>query len=319
MGDITGQLDEMHAAVVGFLPPTLMDLSDINVARAGLDELFAQMPAPDLPEGVTLSDHQVPGADGDPDVLVRVYTPANAQPGGPALFWMHGGGLVLLTVDADDFACASRAAALGVVVASVDYRLAPETPYPGPMNDCFAGLSWFAASADELGFDASRIVVGGASAGGCLAAGLAMMARDKGGPALAGQFLVFPMLDDRNETASSQAITDTRVWNRSANIAAWAAYLGGLDGAEPPIYAVPARASDLSGLPPAFINIGAHDMFLDEDIVFARALMAAGVACELKVYPQAFHGSNAFVADHPDSIRWNADEHAALQRLLGIA
>lgn len=315
MEDITEQLDEMHAAVVGMLPPTLLDLGDITAARAGIEALMGQMPSPPMPEGVTVSDHQVPGADGDPDVLVRVYTPSNAQPDGPALYWIHGGGMVLMSVDTDDLASAMRAEALGAVVASVDYRLAPETPYPGPMNDCYAGLSWFAENADEFGFDASRIVIGGASAGGGLAAGLGLMARDKGGPSVAGQFLVYPMLDDRNETPSSQAITDTRVWNLDANRVGWASYLG--DHADnPPIYAAPARATDLSGLPPTFINVGAHDMFLDEDIAYARALIGAGVDCELKVYPKAFHGSNGFVADHPDSVRWAEDEMAALRRLL---
>ncbi len=318
MGDITEQLDEMHAAVVGMLPESLMDLRDLAAARAGLDGLLAAMPAPELPSGVTITDHHVPGVGDDPDVLVRTYVPDNVTPGGPALYWIHGGGMVLLTVDADDLPCANRALENGIVVASVDYRLAPENPYPAPMNDCYAGLSWFASSADDLGFDASRIVIGGASAGGGLAAGLALMARDKDGPAVAGQLLVYPMLDDRNETASSHAITDTRVWNRSSNEIGWGAYLSGLDGAEPPIYAAPARATDLSGLPPTFINVGAHDMFLDEDLTYARALMAAGVDCELKVYPKAFHGSNNFVADHPDSIRWRRDEDAALVRLLGL-
>ncbi len=318
MDDITEVLDEMHAAVVSMLPPTLLDLTDINATRAGLDGLLAALPSPPLPGDVTLSDHHAPGRDGDPDVLVRIYQPANAQPDGPALYWIHGGGMVLMSVDSDDLKCAMWARELGVVIASVDYRLAPEAPYPAPIHDCHAGLAWFAEHAAQFGVDAERIVIGGASAGGGLAAGTALFARDHGGPHLAGQMLVFPMLDDRNETPSSRSINDSRVWNHSANVLAWAAYLGGANG-DAPIYAAPSRCDDLSGLPPAFLNVGAHDIFLDEDLAYARALMAAGVPTELKVYPYAFHGSNSFVADHPISQQWVADEMTALRRLLGTA
>ena len=254
-------------------------------------------------------------------MLVRLYQPEGLAAGAPALYWIHGGGMVLGSVDLNDYECARWADAMGCLVASVEYRLAPEHPFPAPMHDCYAGLAWLAGAAGELGIDAGRIVVGGASAGGGLAAGLALMARDRGGPAISHQLLVYPMLDHRNTTASSHAIADTRVWNREANAIAWAAYLGDSsgdgdgDGAVSP-YASPSVADDLAGLPPAFINVGEFDLFLDEDIDYARALLAAGVPAELRVYPAAFHGSNGFVAESPITRRWIADQDDALRRAL---
>jgi len=312
--DLDTALDEMGATVLSMLPPDLMDLSDIDAGRARLDGLLAMMPAPPMPEGVAITEAVAPGLDGGPDVRVKVYTPSgHAGPLG-AMLWMHGGGMVLLSADGGDFLCATRALTHGCVVVSVDYRLAPETPAPGPVDDCFAALTWLAGAADELGVDAARIMVGGESAGAGLAAGTALRARDAGGPALIAQLLIFPMRDHRNETPSSHAIHDLRVWNRSANLDAWAAYLG---GGEPTIYSSPAIADDLSGLPEAYINVGTFDMFMDEDIAYATALNRAGVACELHVYPGAFHASVGFMPDHPTSIRWAADEAAFIDRCFG--
>ncbi len=317
--DLAARLDEDHAIVLGILPEDLLDLSDINRTRAGLAKLMGAFPKPPLPDGVTVEDVHVPGyADGDPDVLVRLYRPANLPAGSPALYWIHGGGMVLGSVDNDDPTCAARAADLGCLVASVEYRLAPEHPFPAPMKDCYAGLSWLAGNAAELGIIAERIVVGGASAGGGLAAGLALMARDLSGPAISYQFLVYPMLDHRNSTPSSQSIVDSRVWNRDANRAGWDAYLGPSSRGDGDVsaWASPAIAADLSGLPPVYINVGQFDIFLDEDVAYAQALMRAGVAAELHVYPGAFHGSNSFVADSPISQRWAVDEAAALKAAL---
>lgn len=317
--DLAARLDEDHAAVLGVLPAGLLDLSDIDATRAGLAKFMGAFPAPALPDSITVEDVHVPGhAEGDPDVLVRLYRPANLAADAPALYWIHGGGMVLGSVDMDDLNCANRAAELGCLVASVEYRLAPESPFPGPMNDCYAGLSWLAANAATLGINADRIVVGGGSAGGGLAAGLAIMARDLGGPAICYQFLVFPMLDHRNSNPSTQAIVDSRVWNRGANRAGWDAYLGSASQSPGDVspWASPAVATDLSGLPPAYICVGQFDMFLDEDIAYAQALLRAGVAAELHVYPGAFHGSNTFVADSPISQRWSADEMAALRSAL---
>lgn len=312
--DLDTALDEMGAAVLSMLPPDLMDLSDIDAGRARLDGLLAMMPAPPMPDGVDITEAVAPGLDGGPEVRVKVYTPSGQTAPIGAMLWMHGGGMVLLSADGDDFLCAMRALDHGCVVVSVDYRLAPETPAPGPVDDCFAALTWLASSADELGVDPARIMVGGASAGAGLAAGTTLRARDTGGPSLLAQLLIFPMLDHRNETPSSHAIHDQRVWNRAANLDAWAAYLG--DG-EPTIYSSPAIADDLSGLPPAYISVGTFDMFMDEDIAYATALNRAGVACELHVYPGAFHASVGFMPDHPTSVRWAADEAGFIDRSFG--
>lgn len=314
-------LDEMHQMVLGFLPPDLLDLSDIPAARARLTALGEGMPAPEIPESVSIEVRDVPGRnDDDPAVSVRIYRPATLASGdapSAALYWIHGGGLIMANAEMDDPDLALWAEQLQVVIVSVDYRLAPEHPFPAPLNDCFAGLEWMAGAADELGIDTGRIVIGGASAGGGLAAALALDARDNGGPAIKAQLLVYPMLDDRNITPSSQKITDLRVWNRSANIAGWGAYLGdAAGGPEVSQYAAAARATDLSGLPEAYINVGTLDMFHDEDVAYALALHQAGVPTELHTYPGAFHGSNKFVADSETSKRWMEEQLGFLARTL---
>ena len=311
--DLDTALDEQHAAVLAMLPPDLMDLGDIAAARVRVNGLLEAMPTPDLPGDVAIDEVMVPSLDGGPDVRVKVYTPSEPTEAAGALLWMHGGGMVLLDADGDDFVSAVRASTHRCVVVSVDYRLAPETPAPGPVDDCFAALSWLAGAASELGVDPERIMIGGASAGAGLAAGTALRARDEGGPSLAGQLLVYPMLDHRNETPSSHAIHDLRVWNRSANVAAWEAYLG---GGEATAYSSPAVADDLSGLPPAYISVGTFDMFLDEDVAYALELNRAGGSCELHVYPGAFHASNGFLPEHPTSVRWQVDEDDFIERCL---
>ena len=311
--DLDTALDEQHAAVLAMLPPDLMDLGDIAAARVRVNGLLEAMPTPDLPGDVAIDEVMVPSLDGGPDVRVKVYTPSGPTEAAGALLWMHGGGMVLLDADGDDFVSAVRASTHRCVVVSVDYRLAPETPAPGPVDDCFAALSWLAGAASELGVDPERIMIGGASAGAGLAAGTALRARDAGGPLLAGQLLVYPMLDHRNETPSSHAIHDLRVWNRSANVAAWEAYLG---GGEATAYSSPAVADDLSGLPPAYISVGTFDMFLDEDVAYALELNRAGGSCELHVYPGAFHASNGFLPEHPTSVRWQVDEDDFIERCL---
>ena len=314
--DLADHLDAEHLAVLEMLPDRLLDLSDVVAARARLDELMALMRGAEMPNTVEVADHHVEAADGH-GVLVRVYRPRQRREGSPGLYWIHGGGMVLGSVDMNDASCAAIAADLDVVVASVDYRLAPEFPYPTPLEDCYTGLLWFFDQAEALGLDTGRIAVGGASAGGGLAAGLALLARDRSQVSPCFQLLTFPMLDDRNDTPSSYLIDDSRLWNRDANLAGWSAYLDGNNGADDvPAYAAPARATDLGGLPPAVVTVGSLDMFLDEDIDYAQALLAAGVACELHVYPGAFHGSSSLVPDADVSQRWHRDEMAALDRAL---
>lgn len=312
--DFADRLDEAHNAVLEMLPEDLLDLSDIPTARAMITGLMEAMTAdaPDIP-GVDMEDHWVPGPAGDPEVMVRVYTPTSASSGAPGLLWIHGGGMVMGNVAMDDLNCKGMAVTHSCVVASVEYRLAPEHPHPAPVEDCFAGLAWLVSSAGNLGVDPERIVVGGASAGGGLAAAVALLARDRG-VGIVHQQLIFPMLDDRNTTRSSHYVTHPKVWNRRANLAGWTALLGkpaGSDGVSP--YAAPARADDLSGLAPAFIIVGELDLFLDECIDYAKRLTEAGVPTELHVMPGAVHGTHMFLPDAPLSKRWRTIETEALR------
>ena len=314
--NLEDHLDAEHLAVLEMLPGDLLDLSDVPAARASFDELMALLPVPEIPDTVEIADHHAEAAAGH-QVLVRVYRPKQRRDRSPGLYWIHGGGMVLGGVDMNDAGCAAIASDLDVVVASVDYRLAPEFPYPTPLEDCYCGLVWFFEQGEAFGLDTARIAVGGASAGGCLAAGLALLARDRKQVSPCFQLLTFPMLDDRNETPSSFMIDDNRVWNRDANMAGWSAYLDANNGADDvPCYAAPARATDLGGLPPAIITVGSLDIFLDEDIAYAQALLAAEVPCELHVYPGAFHGSSTLVPESDTSRRWRRDEKAALDRAL---
>ena len=216
--DLDSALDEQHAAVLSMLPPDLMDMSDIPTARARLDALLAMMPAPELPAEVSITEVMAPSLDGAPDVRLKVYTPSGLESDAGALLWIHGGGMVLR--DNDDLKCATWASMHGCLVVGVDYRLAPETPAPGALNDCFAALAWLVGNSEDLGVAPDRVMICGASAGAGLAAGTTLRARDNGGSPLLGQLLVYPMLDHRNETPSSHSIQDQRVWDRSANVLA---------------------------------------------------------------------------------------------------
>jgi acetyl esterase/lipase len=208
------------------------------------------------------------------------------------LLWMHGGGYVSGSADAEDIRTRTMAAELGCVIVSVDYRLAPETPYPGPLEDCYAALRWLHASALELGVNTGRLAIGGGSSGGGLAAVLALLARDRGEIPLAFQALLAPMLDDRTVTADPpHPYTGEFIWTRDTNRFGWTALLGrepGSDGISP--YAAAARAENLASLPPTFIAVGALDLFLEENMEYARRLIRAGVPTELHVYPGVFHG-----------------------------
>ena len=314
---LASRLEGDHLSVYRAMPDDLMELRDVPATRRKVAELRAGMHRPPLPEGLEIDDRRALGRDGDPDVRIRLYRPAQLTAPAAALYWIHGGGMVLGDVGMDDDWCAATAAGVGIVVASVEYRLAPEHPFPAPLEDCYAGLRWLARSAGALGVDDARIAVGGASAGGGLAAGLGLLARDRGEVPLAFQLLVYPMLDDRNTATDSPSATDPKVWNRRANDVGWSAYLAGRAGSDDVSpYAAPARATDLSGLPPTYVNVGDLDLFRDEDVAYAQALMRAEVAVELHVYPGAFHGSNTFVSRSALSRRWSRDEREALARAL---
>jgi acetyl esterase/lipase len=267
-------------------------------------------------EGVTSQDQFVSGAQGH-QVRVRVYKSNDQRNKLPALFWIHGGGYVVGDIEQDDRLMKQFVKRINCVAVSVDYRLAPEHPFPAPVEDCYAGLKWLFGHADELGIEPSRIAIGGASAGGGLTAGLALMARDRREVQVAFQLLIYPMIDDRNATPASYAITDPRVWNRESNRLGWKAYLG-RDGGGSDIspYAAVARATDLTNLPRAYISVGTLDLFIDENIEYAQRLIQAGVPTELHVYPGAFHGFDLFAPSAKVSKQFKADRDNALRRAL---
>ena len=238
-------------------------------------------------------DRIIAGLDGDPDVGVRIYRPSTPMVSpGPGIVFIHGGGFMTGTVDQSAAMLGSWVESLGIVIASVDYRLAPEDPYPAGIHDCYAALVWLAANAEGLGIDPDRIAIAGPSAGAGLAAGTALMARDRGGPALCYQLLQIPEIDDRLETWSMRTFTDTPIWNRPSAEWSWKHYLGDLYGSDDvPYYAAPSRCEDLSGLPPTFVATMEFDPLRDEGIDYAVRLMQAGVSVELHSFPGTFHGS----------------------------
>lgn len=313
------QLDPELRTVVEKLPTDRpLDLSQIPAARAKMKKMVTALLA-NLPpvEGVTSQDHFAPGSKGDPAVRVRVYRPDDQPSKLPALYWIHGGGYVMGDIEQDDRLMMQLVKRIGCVTASVDYRLAPEHPFPAPVEDCYAGLKWLFSNAGEFGIDPSRIAIGGASGGGGLCAGLALMARDRKEVKVAYQLLIYPMIDDRNATPASYAITDPRMWNREANRLGWKAYLGrDGGGADVSPYAAASRATDLSNLPPAYIPVGALDLFVDENIEYAQRLVQAGVPTELHVYPGAFHGFDLFAPSATVSKQFKADRDSALKRAL---
>ena len=316
--DISARLDSDHRAVLDAKPRVARDWSDVAGVRAKFREDRQAKPQPAMPSDVVVSDRRVEGPADGVNPRLRLYVPdAMSQPA--ALYWIHGGGTVIGDLEMNDFYCANIASRLGILVTSIDYRLAPEHPFPYGLEDCYSGCRWLVDNGADLGVDPARIAVGGGSAGGLLAAALTLLARDRGEFLPCFQFLVYPMLDDRNQTWSSHAITDPRVWDRASSLAAWNLYLEGKAGQEGiSEYAAPARAIDLAGLPPAYINVGDLDLFLDEDIAYAQALARAGVPVELHVYPGAYHGSPGDVPGAGLSRRWLADELAALAGALGV-
>ena len=301
------------AAALGS-PPPLLAVEDIPNRRA-------QDPPPD-PEtllrrgAVVVTDRTIPGTADGPDLEITVLSPA-AGPSGPAIYYIHGGGMILGTRRSVDRAFVEAVETLGFVLVSADYRLAPEHPYPAGVEDCYAGLVWTAEHAADLGFDPARLLIAGPSAGGGLAAGTALLARDRGGPRLTHQMLLCPMLDDREITPSSTELDGDAPWDRNANRVGWTALLGERRGApDVPIYAAPARAGDLTGLPPTFIDVGDVETFRDEDIDYAARLSRAGVPVELHVWPGGVHG---FTNSAPDAAISRRAIRARLEYLAAVA
>jgi len=306
--DVRGPLDQL----LQLMPGGFNAVADIVERRAAALQLLAALEVPPNPNVVS-ADRAIPGPQGAPDIMVRVYRPVDATGTLPGIYFIHGGGMILGNMDGEDPVASTICERVDAVVVSVEYRLAPEHPYPAPVEDCYAGLAWMARNAAELGFDPDRLAVYGGSAGGGLTIATSMLARDRGFPALRFQMPIYPMIDDRNETPSSHEITDIGIWDRSANIEAWQWYLG---SGEPDQYAAPARAEDLAGLPATFIDVGTVDLFRDEDIAFATRLMQAGVPTELHVNPGAYHAAEMLAPEAPLSERIWARRIEALRSAL---
>jgi acetyl esterase/lipase len=240
---------------------------------------------------------------------VRLHRPLEPAANSGALLWIHGGGYVLGSARQDDELCRRLAKELRITVGSVEYRWAPEHPFPAALEDCYAALQRLVALP---GVDPARVAIGGASAGGGLAAALALMARDRGeiNPAL--QLLVYPMLDDRTVARTPLDARNYRLWNESSNRFGWAAYLGNAN----PELAVPARNADLAGLPPAWIGVGTLDLFHDEDLAYADRLKKAGVSCRVEVVPGAFHGFDRAIPGAPVSRAFFDSQCASLREAL---
>ncbi len=306
-------LDPDIRAALELFPFPVINADTLPIMRPAL-----AAPGPELPDRVTRRVIDVAGPEGSPAIALRVHRPAGAIGALPCLVWMHGGGLVMGVAGADDARFDDWCTRHNMMAVSIEYRLAPETPFPGPVEDCYAGLQYVSDHADELGVDATRIGVGGASAGAGLAAALTLMSRDRGGPRIFSQLLIYPMIDDRQMTTSSS--WDVPIWPAASNTFGWTSYLGnakGTDDVSP--YAAPARAANLTGLPPAILLVGGLDGFVDENLDYAQRLNSAGVPVEFHLYPGACHGFDAMVPNSAPSVQLGLDLERWLDRHYGSA
>lgn len=317
---------EMLAPLALLVPPDAPPMTRAMLAaiRAEMERGIPTVEAAvgDLP--VEWSEHRAPGPDGGDDIPITILAPrghgARVKAGGaplPALYNIHGGGMMVGNRRMDVPRLAAMVVEHGVVAATVDYRLAPEHPDPAPVEDCHAGLVWFAGQARDLGIDPDRLIVMGGSAGGGLSAGVALLARDRNSVKLAGQLLLCPMIDDTNSTLSSHQFLAGTTWTRAANLLGWECLLGdrvGTDQVSP--YAAPTRAADLSGLPPAFIEAGSAEMFRDENIAYANRIWAAGGSAELHVWSGGFHGFDVFAPESELARAALASRSSWIRRIL---
>jgi len=312
MASLQPEIDPELLPINEVRPKTMgpLDAGNIKEARRLSKQALAALPDP-APDIVSVK-HLVETTDGSTDVYVY-------QPGGPnrsrALLWFHGGGYVMGS--GDDPLGKLLAADVGCTVVSVDYRLAPEHPYPAATEDGIAALKWLRKNAFGLGVDENKIAIGGASAGGGLAAGVTLLNRDSREPAPVFQLLMYPMLDNLHDTKSGR-IADYPIWNRETSLNAWEMYLGGLPGDNASPYASPSRANDLSGLPQTYLCVGDVDLFRDENIAFMQRLIAGGSPGEFEVYPGVYHGAEFQYPDANISRRMYSDMIEKLRQGLGI-
>jgi acetyl esterase len=309
--DVTKRVEPGTVAMLDRL--ARWDLTSIATIRSSYGAVAAA-PVPADPR-VERSDEVIAGIDGQPDVRVRWYRPAATDGPLPCLVWLHGGAYIMGTLNENDDRLDRMVIELGCSVVSIDWRLAPEHPYPEGLDDAQTVWRRIAQNPAGFGVDPARLVVGGASAGAGLAAALCLRLRDIGAAQPALQLLIYPMLDDRELTSSIRAIEDPGhwgLWHLKANRLCWQAYLGPLAGGDVPPTAAPARAEDLSGLAPAFVSIGDVDAFLDENLDYAARLSRAGVPTELHVYPGVIHGGFGAPPSTPRTAQFLRDVYAAL-------
>ncbi|MFF4656343.1 alpha/beta hydrolase [Streptomyces sp. NPDC001381] len=295
------------------LPEMIPALREFMRAAAPTDDELRREGAIDFTE------RRVPGPEGAPEISLLVCRPTGSAGPRPAVYFTHGGGMILgdnRTLLGEMLDWVQH---LGIVLVSVEYRLAPEHPFPAGLEDVHAGLRWTMAHADELGIDPGRLVVSGPSAGGGLTAGLTLLVRDLEGPAPVGQLLVCPMLDDRNDTPSAHQMAGVGAWDRTSNDTGWSALLGHRRGGpDVTAYAAPARAENLAGLPPLFVDVGSAETFRDEVVTYASRIWRAGGEAELHVWPGGFHGFDALAPDAELSQRARAARAKWLRRILRL-
>lgn len=315
MESFVARIDPEVAQMLDAVPH--LDLDDLQRAREERRRMARRARGGWVPPAqVHIEDRVAQRSDGG-EVRIRVYRPVDpaAEPRG-LLCWMHGGGHVIGDVEQDDVFLSDIVVRTKAGIVSVDWRHAPEHPYPAAIDDSYAALLWAAEHAPELGATEDGIVVGGASSGGGLAAGLALLARDRGEVRPRAQLLIYPMLDDRGITPSSRSVHHPKLWTSRSNELAWAHYLSGVRDRDVPPYAAPSRAGDLSDLPATWMATGELDLFVDENLNYAQRLMQHGVAVELHVYPGAVHGFDLFAPTAQVSTRFKAERDGAVDRLL---
>lgn len=291
---IAARVEEVSSAM-----PPIVDIEGVVAARQSQSRDVPVTAGAAAGRPVTVEEHTVPGPAGQPEVPVTVIRPVGATVPLPLLYNMHGGGMIVGNRHLDAARLIDLVERFHIAAVNVGYRLAPEFPFPAGVEDCFAGLVWSVNNAADLGFDPARVVVMGGSAGGGLAAAVTLMARDRGGPTLAGQLLLCPMIDNTATTVSSHQYAGLGTCTREENDFCWTSLLGDENpfGKDVSAYAAPSRASDLARLPPAFIEVGSAELFRDEDVAYARRIWAAGGNAELHVWSGGCHGFDIYLPD----------------------
>jgi acetyl esterase/lipase len=305
-------MDIELSAIVPLIPD--LPFSDVEGTRRDMAAMMAGY-QPDL-AGVLMDEHEIAGPD-DSRLTLRIFRPEAPESGRPMVVDIHGGGFAMGSASLDDTTNIALARDLGCVVASVEYRLAPEHPFPAGANDCYAALTWVAEHGAEWGGDVNRIALIGESAGACLAATTALFARDRGGPAVSMLVMLEPEIDDRMATDSMVNGSDTVAWDNKQGKLSWEYYLGEHLG-DPPLHAAPARTEDLHGLPPTYVTVNELDCLRDEGLEFASRLMQSGVSTELHCWSGTYHGFRVLGPDTGVARTANALLMTAIRRVFDI-